>query len=129
MEVREIQFVTPVYPEKLDDFSVEITEEWINQDTGDVSWSALVTGSNGASFAVENNGEGERNSYIAFDKQGELLLERFYQCSEEAYDPDAYDSGLAQILEEADLAIIWIEIRDLDPSEITNNLSTDVVKD
>jgi hypothetical protein len=96
----------PDKPELLLTFSVEITDEWQVEDAG-VGFSAIVYGDNGASFAVENDGNGGCNRYLTFDTHGEDLLEAFTEASEGAY--------TRQVLEPLDLALLWIELRELIP--------------
>jgi hypothetical protein len=124
MKNREIQFLTPVYPEKLDGFFLEITDERV--EGSQLSWTGIVSDNNGASFAVENDGL-EDSKYFAFDEAGTDLLNRFGQCADEAYDFGAYDPIVEQVFNKEDVALIWIELRDLDPEEIKTIFATQVV--
>jgi len=126
MDNREIRFLTPVYPEKLEPFFFEIAHESFEDSR--LSWTGIVSDNDGASFVVENN-DGEDNKYIAFDESGTDLLNRFVKSADEAYNFDAYDPVVSQVFNKEDVALIWIELRDLDPKEKKNIFATQVAED
>ena len=109
-----ITFATPDKPELLIAFSVEITDEWQVEDAG-VGFSAIVYGYNGASFAVENDGNGGCNRYLTFDTHGESLLDAFSEASKGAY--------TRPVLEPLDIALLWLELRDLANYALTTTMN------
>lgn len=89
----------PENPEALSPFRIYIDDEW--ETSGGVGWVGTVENQNGASFTVENAGNGGCNKYLTFDDASKAFFAIFQQASRTAY-PKA--------LEPEDLACLWLEI-------------------
>jgi hypothetical protein len=83
-------------------FSITIDEEWATENG--VGWTATIESPSGASFSVENEGNGGCNKYLTFDDASKALFLIFQQASKQAY-PKA--------LEPEDLACLWLEVREI----------------
>lgn len=94
-----------LYPQNqkvLEPFSIVIEDEW-ETDNG-VGWVGSVISASGATFNVENEGNGGCNKYLTFDDASKAFFAVFQQASREAY-PVA--------VEPEDLACLWLEVRTL----------------
>lgn len=92
----------PTNPKALEPFVISIENEWITSNG--IGWVASVISPSGASFNVENDGNGGCNRYLTFDDASKALYSIFQKASREAY-PKAS--------EPEDLACLWLEIREI----------------
>ena len=97
-----VSSLTPDDPEALSQFTIDILDEW--ESDGGIGWSAEISAPSGISFAVENDGMGERNRYLAHDAQAQALFIVFQQASQKAFPTSD---------EPEDYACLWLEVRDL----------------
>lgn len=101
-----VSAMTPVHPEPLKSFTITILDEW--ESDGGVGWNGEVFAPSGISFAVENDGMGERNRYLAHNAEAEALFAVFRIAAQVAF-PNSD--------EPEDYACLWLEVRDLGGAE------------
>lgn len=92
----------PTNPKALEPFTISIEDEW--ETSNGVGWTASVSSPSGATFTVENDGNGGCNRYLTFDDASKALWGIFQTASREAYPKAA---------EPEDLSCLWLEIREI----------------
>lgn len=104
----------PTNPEHLKKYVLDITDEW--ETSRGAGWVGLVHANGEPSFAVENLGDGGCNNYLYPDDASRALYKEFVSDAEKAFADDPL------IIEKTDVAILWLEIRDL-PEEVIDEIT------